>query len=379
MKNILVNFGTLKGGGGQNVGLNFLSALYGGVTASSRYNFIFLVARGSLIQDFLQKNGKYPYFVVPDNPLRRMYFEKFHSGRILRKYKIDIIYSYFGYGFFPKSTPQVCGAADSNLFFPQINFWAGYKGLSLWKHKLTDRFRIYGLKHADGIVFENPLLEQRCAELFQLKGITTTIQPSISLNYPSEQCHLPTTAQCQKKGLFLCGWQRNKQVMLIPEIAYWLKFYNVDFHFILTAPYDDSEMCREFTAKCADLDVADRVTILGPVRKEMLKDLYLQVDMVFLLSKLESFSNNIIESWAFGRALIVADEPWARALCHNAAVYVDRDRAETVALRIKDLLTDKEFYDRIVANGKEELSGYHSVEERTIEELNFLSQIYARN
>lgn len=375
--NVLVNFGTLKGGGGQNVGLNFLNALAG--TEKNGIEFFFMVAESSSIRTLLQKSGKYPYVVVPDHPLRRMYFERFRSGRILKEYSIDLIYSYFGYGLFPKTVRQVCGAADSNLFFPQIDFWAGYKGLARLKREWTDKFRISGLKKADGIIFENELLEQKCHELFSIKGMTTTIRPSISLDYPSSSCELPQVIRQKRKGLFLCGWHRNKNILLIPRIARCLKDSGTDFHFILTAPKDNSSMHQQFTKLCNDYGVTGDITILGPVGKEKLQDLYRQTDIVFLLSKLESFSNNIIEAWNYRRVLLVADEPWAHALCHEAATYVDRDSPDAIADRISRLLSDTELYERIVKKGIEELSAYPSVQERTREELKFLKTIYEQN
>jgi glycosyltransferase involved in cell wall biosynthesis len=374
--NILINFAPVKDGGGQNVGLNFLSAL--DHIDIQDYFFYFIVAKNSAIHQFLiYKNYNY-LSIFPQNPLLRILFELFLSRRILKKNKIEIIYSYFGYGLFLCGIPQVTGAADSNLLYPEINFWEGYRGLILLK-KLIDKYRIIGLKKSKGIIFENKSMENRFHEFFNIRKLTTTIYPSINLNYFQKVYYLPDSIQSTKKGLFLCGWQLNKNVMLIPKIAFFIKKHKIKFHFVLTAPKDSSYLYKKFIHLVNEYSVADYITITGRVNKEELQNLYQKIDIVFLLSKLESFSNNIIEAWSYKRVLLITDAPWARSICENAAVYVDRNNPEHIARNIVRLLSDKHLYKEIVNNGIEMLKGYPTIEEKTLKELEFIKRVYESN
>lgn len=373
--NILINFSTLKSGGGQNVGLNFISTL-----SSESDKYFFLVAKNSLIHKFLIDNGYESFKTTPNNPFARIIFELFYSRKILTTYEIDVIYSYFGYGLFPKSIPQIIGAADSNLFFSEIDFWKGYRGFPLLKKRLVDKFRIWGLKKANGIIFENRLLEIKCHELFKVKAITTTINPSINLNYEQKEYKLPQASINMKikQGLFLCGWHLNKNVLLIPAIAHHLKMLNIDFHFILTAPIDNSSLHKNFNLLIEKFNVNDMISIVGPIKKEELSSLYNQVDFVFLLSKLESFSNNIIEAWSFKRLLVISDEPWARGICGNGAVYVNRESAVAIADKIKSVLSNPDLCNSTIEHGYNNLNGYPHIEERVSQEISFIKKVYEK-
>ena len=231
---ILLNLSTLKKGGGQNVALNFLHSLEN--LGLLNDNFHFFVAEDSAPLKFISKNKGDNYTVLPSNPVKRILFEFFSSKKILSAKKIDIIYTYFGIGMFTKKIPQISGSADSNLYFPEIDFWSHYKGTARLKKWIVDYYRIWGLKRANAVVFENKIMQERSKELFGLKE-TTFIMPSINMDVSSEDLEL-LKVNNKPKGLFLCGWQLNKNIMLIPEIASHLKKQNITFEFVITAPID---------------------------------------------------------------------------------------------------------------------------------------------
>lgn len=375
--NVLINLSTLKKGGGQNVGLNFLYSLLS--IDRKRYSFHFFVANGSKIHRYLSDRGDVDFTIAPANPVKRILFEMFVSKYILNKKNIDIIYSYFGLGLFDKKIPQVSGSADSNLFFPEIDFWQEYKGLNRIKKKVVDQYRIYALKRATAVIFENEVLELRAREIYRLKK-TKYIKPSINFSSDSTEFSLPNSlSDSVPKGLFLCGWQLNKNVMLIPKIAYELKNKNIPFHFILTAPMDRSSECIEFMRLLDLYSVEDMVSIVGLVQKEELESLYEKVDFVFLLSKLESFSNNIIEAYYYRKLLFVSNELWSRSICGEAAVYVDRDSEKDIANTIVKFLSDKQLWDQSIDVNTRMLSEYPSIDERVCEELEYLEYIYEGN
>ena len=117
---ILINLATLKKGGGQNVALNFLESLVR--NNHEGYAFVFTVVKGSSIDEFLSQKTDYKLIYMPSNPLKRMIKEYFSGKSIIKRNKIDIIYTYFGSGLYPKSTPQVSGSADSNIYFPEMTY-----------------------------------------------------------------------------------------------------------------------------------------------------------------------------------------------------------------------------------------------------------------
>lgn len=294
------------------------------------------------------------------------------SKRILEKNKIDIIYSYFGIGLFPK---YISGSADSNLYFPEIDFWSHYKGIARFKKKLIDIYRIYGLKRVNAVVFENKIMLERSKELYNLKD-TKFIKPSVNFNFEGKTLEIFQDYKHVKKGLFLCGWQLNKNVMIIPKIASELKERNEKFLFIITAPEDNSIEHQNFLNLIDKYDVKEYILIIGPISKTYLKSLYEQIDYVFLLSKLESFSNNIIESWFFKKLLIVSDELWSRSICNNAAMYVSRENVKDIVDKIVFVNRNDTIKNEIITFGNNELKTYPTIKERIIQEMEYIKHVY---
>lgn len=372
---IALNFSALKKGGGQNVALNFLLSFVG---RSYKDDYFFMAAKDTKIEKFL--SARFPkdrILLLSPNPILRMLEEMTCARSFLKRNHVDVIYSYFGFGLFTKSIPQIMGSADSNLFFPEINFWSQYSGLKLVGKKLIDAYRVYGLKRCEGIVFETELLEKKCHELYKVKALTRTIRPSINIVKGNDVYILNGVKDC-KKALLLCGWQLNKNIMLVPYIAKELKSKNIPFQFIITAPLDGSAIQRQFSELASELGVESYIDIIGSVDKKYLKSLYSQIDVILLLSKLESFSNNIIEAWTYRRLLMVADEPWARDICKSGAYYVDRDDAGLIASSLHEITSNEVRYNKIITMGLQELKEYPDIEERTNQELNFIREVYER-
>lgn len=372
---LLINFATLKTGGGQNVAMNFLHAIGDDQSLAADFALSFLVARDSDPHRFLTKLNRYRYYVMPRNPVFRILTEIVFGSYIIFREKYDIIYSYFGFGFFLNRTPQVSGSADSNLFFPEIDFWRHYKGLPRAKKWLVDFYRVATLKMATAVVFENEVIENRARNLFKLAN-TVVIKPSVNISSDKEYVEFGEVAADTKKGLFLCGWQLNKNIMLIPEIAAELKRRNQSIIFILTAPKDGSAQYREFEKLVEFHGVGDFIEIIGQVKKTQLPDLYNKIDFVLLLSNLESFSNNIIEAWYYGKPLLISDALWARSICNASALYVNQSSSSDIAEIVSRVISDDVLVNSLVISGRRSLAQYPSIGMRVQEELSYMKHVY---
>ena len=377
--NLLINFSTLKVGGGQNVAMNFLSKIF--EVFLDDVNLFFIVAKNSEPHKYLKEINYKNFIVVSNNPIKRIFFENFESKEILKLWNIDIIYTYFGYGLFPKNYIQVSGVAVSNVFFPEINFWDYYPFHKKFVKKLIDKYRIYGIKKANALIFENKTMENRCKQ-FKWNYHTTFIKPSI-INYKNSKYENSIQWDFIKsdipKGLFLCGWHLNKNVLIIPKIAKILKNKNIKYKFIITAGNKKGNFIYErFKQLISEYHVNDYIEIIEPVKKSQLKFLYENIQHVFLLSKLESFSNNIIEAWFFEKPLIITDALWSKDICNNAALFVDRDKEESITSGIIKLINDSNFTKSLINEGKKELSTYPTIEQKILLEINFIKEVYEK-
>jgi hypothetical protein len=107
--------------------------------------------------------------------------------------------------------------------------------------------------------------------------------------------------------------------------------------------------------------------------------LYEQIDFVFLLSKLESFSNNIIEAWNFKKPLLISDEIWSRSICSNAAVYVPRNDVGQIVSSIEKLIEDKIFHNLIIENGSRQILSYPNIDEYYVSDDSLKQKWYSKS
>lgn len=370
----LVNFAALKQGGGQNVAMNFLHAVVRDPSLLKGIELDFIVARNSAPHRYLSTAPEARFFVFSRNPLIRVLQEMFWGSYIIAIRRYDAVYSYFGSAFYFGRTPQVCGSADSNLFFPEIDFWHHYRGLTRLKKRIVDLYRLWSLKRAAAVVFEAVLIEERAKKLYNLKT-TKVILPSINLQANYSPTSRFNFCPDMKKGLFFCGWQLNKNVFFVPKIAAALRLRDIRFQFIVTAPRDASAYHQQFERLIHENSVEDMVTVVGTISKEEIACLYDSISIVFLLSKIESFSNTIIEAWHYSKPLIISDEIWAHSICGDAAIYVDRSSENDIAEKISVLLSDIYLRDKVVISGRKKLAEYPSISSRITQEINYVQLI----
>ena len=285
MKKILFNFGPLKIGGGQNVALNFLETLSEYKTNDLEIIPSFVVAKDSNIHKKVKRYfPNNSIYIVSENPVLRVLQELFILSFKISKKNTDVIYSYFGYALILGNSKQVSGSADSNLYFPEIDFWNQESFFMRIKRYLVDRYRIFGLKNCDGIIYENAEMYKRARKMFPSKHLIL-IMPSFYKALESKE----TTLDFNKfKFRILCvsGWQKNKNITMLPEIAGLIAEYNSNVEFVITAAPDKSECYKEFSHNLVKFDVYDYFKLIGNRPKNELEDLYTKNDCVILLSLL---------------------------------------------------------------------------------------------
>ena len=372
--NILINFSAQKKGGGQNVAINFIQSIK---SVNIEDDLLVIVSKGSKIDESINTLNIKTIKFSP-NPIIRILQELILLPQIIKKHSIEIVYSYFGYTLLKRKYIQVCGVAVSNLFYPEVVFWSEYTGISLLKRRLIDRYRLFGMKRAHGLVFENENMMRRSHDLYHIEqNRTKLIKPSIQLEVANNINYDKTNKKHKlNRILLLCGWQLNKNIMEVPKIASYLKRHNIEYEFIITAPQDKSKSHKEFNSLVKKYDVDKYIKLIGVVEKENLGALYKSIDYVLLMSKLESFSNNIIEAWAYKKPLLITDADWAKSICKDGAIYVNRNCANEIADTIYACIINSKSVNKIIENGVNQLLSYPSIQQKTIEEINYLKIIY---
>ena len=308
-------------------------------------------------------------------------FQLFFLNKIVKKNKIDIIYTLFGPGLNTKNVISVTGCAYSNLFFPEIKFWDGYSSIKTKILKIIDWYRLNSTLKSNFIIFENGAMQERAIDLFKYpKEQTKLILPSISTYLDSGisnefNLRLQKIDSSKFNVLMLTGWHKNKNIEIVPYVLSNLKKAGVeDVNFIITVPEDHPDSLKLMEA-AASLSVENNILFFDVVSPSEVSPLFAHIDAVALFSLLESFSNNIIESWHFKKPLFISNEEWSRAICENAAIYVERTSALDISERITNFRNDRNLQRILMRNAELIISGYPNSKDKVDLQLNFLKKI----
>lgn len=365
---ILINFSTCKVGGAQNVALNALQVL-SEVQIGSGLDVVLLVPTRSAVEQKAFTEG-FETFGLSRNPIIRSIQEFFLIWVVHTRRPLDVVYNYWHY---IPLMPCFCvqNSADSNIYFPEIRFWNNYKGMKAWGKKLKDVYRLYGARSSDLVFVENKAIYQRLVEQ-KTHGEVRYIAPSVDL---LEMNLIP-----KRVRIFgvLSGWQRNKNIDILPYLAKEIKSLGVRVEFHLSLDEDSNDSYAHDIYEMIDsLNVRDMFKFKGTIDKDDIPSFYASVDAIMLLSNLESFSNNIAESWAFSRPIILQDVEWARYVCDSSGFYIGLENIEKEVLRLMAFCDNQDEIMSRVMQGRKMLHSLNSHRKKLQIEIDYIQCLRA--
>lgn len=117
---------------------------------------------------------------------------------------------------------------------------------------------------------------------------------------------------------------------------------------------------------------------LGWIAKEHVRPLYEACDACLMPSVLESLSSAHLEAMAWGKPQIVADLPYSRELCGDAAVYADPGSPAAWASQINVMISDPVSRSLLSKNGYSRMANFPNTWNGTAEIVrNFLQSVVA--
>lgn len=310
--------------------------------------------------------------MVPHMPKGMAYIEVRNPlgvWRAARGLKPTAVVTLFGVGLPLCPVPQIVGCAYSHLLFPDISFWADYPRGTRLRKEFRDSLRRNSFRFAAGSFVETEELRMRAVKEF---GIEDSLVRVVPPSRPSIPQQLKREDSVPGRIVYVGSANRNKGFHLIPEIAQQMLRLAGDrnWHFRLTLD-PNAPVVGEVFRRAKAYGVEDRLEFIGPVGSDTLEREYRECSAVILLSRLESFSNTILEAWAHERPLIVADEPWARGICGDAAEYATRSDSLACASACLRVVHDPVLQRRLVTSGIRQLSTFPGAVERTGAILDF--------
>ncbi len=343
---------------------------------------VYVVTHGTRVHQLLQERYSERVISIHNTLLSRLYFQLLGLTSIVKRFEIQVIYTMFGPGIFSRGVKSVTGCAYSNIFFPEVDFWQKESFLNKIKLKLIDRYRLRSTLQSDAIVFENAAMMKRCSSLYGYpESKTILIFPSISEYSVSHRSadfddRLRQLDVPKFHILMLTGWHSNKNIQVVPNVLAALKRQGInDVRFIITVAPDHPNSIQLMEI-ARSMGVADNIILFSAVAPNEVPELIKKSDALALFSLLESFSNNIIESWYFEKPLFISDEEWSRSICNDAVIYVDRNSPFSIAQKIIAYRGDDKLQNETKEFAKLELLKYPDPKKKVALQVEFLRKVW---
>ena len=162
--------------------------------------------------------------------------------------------------------------------------------------------------------------------------------------------------------LYLSGPHPNKRIHCLAQIFLNLSKLDPRFRLVVTLP--EGLYLDRVLSSFDQIGVSHLVVNVGPVEPSNILEVFSSASAVINVARLESFSNNWVEAWAFSRPLIVSDYEWARASCGDAAIYVDVFNPREAAQAIFDGVLSSRNRQSLIEEGFARLDALPSSEEK---------------
>ena len=331
----MLNLIPVCSGGGLSNALSFLNQLN---QSPLKNKFLIVLRKKSPLESSCLHLGL-DFIGLKGSLLHRLAFEFFGAKRLCKKYSIGCVFTLFG-------TPPlnlgeirtVTGFARSNIIEREAGFW-DFKGVSKYLYKIKDFLIEILARRSDVIIVETKRLKRLCLNnnVFPFSQIRLVeMQPNSML--AKKLFELSPRVPTNIKGsrffdiLYLAGAQKNKRIEKSARIIYEIRrqFYEqklVDFFGEprLITTVGESSYLSVIRENFENFNIPFCHKDIGAVPAESLCEVISSATCLINIARLESFSNNWVESWASGRILLSTNKEYARENIGNYGFYFDVD------------------------------------------------------
>jgi glycosyltransferase involved in cell wall biosynthesis len=355
---ILIDMSPLKSGGGVQLAYNFLDEL---THAEIGSNELYLLVPEGGFEDYYSHPKISKIISAPHSKIKRTIFESITLPQILVKEKIKTIFTFFGSGLpHPRFIKSVVGVAYPTICYPDSPFWNYLPLKAKYKTALINYYRIKRLSKANIIFVETEIMKKRLMKILPINEKNIFLVPPSPSNYLEAQT-LQTSAE--RRVLLLSGNSPQKNLWRLYAIAVELKKMNFALKFLVSVSERDWRSSLKEEGIDGNL-LKEYFEFIGVIHQKDISKAYANVDVLLMLSDLESFSNNHMEAWKVGVPQIVSDRDFARAICRDSAVYIEPHSPQETARTLAEVLNDNQLRQQLVERGKVYLQELPSQKER---------------
>ena len=364
---ILINTSNIVIGGGIQVSLSFIEAL-------KKYtNNFYYILLSPKVYGQINRN-KYPnnfkFFLIENSPsnlkkrikiLNKLY-------RLENLISPDIVFTVFGPAYWKPKSLHVSGFADGWCYTPDSIAFVRLSLLKRLKLKFVILIKNKFIKKSDYLIVETEVAKRNIEKHLRYSSEKIfVVGNTYHQSFIKEPIKIKKCTNDIYKILVLSANYPHKNLNIINEVIKKLNLKsNFKFQFILTIPN------KQFRENFFD---SDSIINIGPQDIEACRDLYLQADVLFLPTLLETFTANYPEAMITRTPILTSDLNFARELCGDAALYFNPLSSIDIADKILQLRTDKNLKNILIENGIMRLKKFETSDSRANKYLSIFKKI----
>lgn len=292
---------------------------------------------------------------------------------LVEKLHVEVVLTVFGPSRWAPKVSHLCGFARAQLLMPE----SPYLQVMTLKQRVIEKILNWFVKRyfnpcKDKFFYsENKMISERVEKLFPgSKCYTITNYYNQVFDHPEQWRVRQLPSFDGVTLLTIATYYPHKNLSISLGISRYLKdkYKGFKFRFVFSVDEKDFGVIPE--------DLKEHFCFIGTVDISECPSLYQQCDIAFQPTLIECFTASYPEAMRMERPIITTDMAFAKGLCGEAAAYYSAMDAGDAAEAIYRIANDKDYSDRLVAKGKEQLlsfDDYNSRGEKIIKILELLA------
>jgi len=357
---VLLNAVAAKMGGAAN----YIRTLAREVADQHQHEFLFLVpeSQAAAIREIAPHIRVIASNVAEQSFLRRLWFDQFELPRILRRERIDVLFSTANFATFFCSCRQLLLVRNS-LYFSSV-----YRSKILphksWEIRAAEALRRWlvrrSLKAADVVLTPSQAMLDELRTAVDVRkavvnhyGVDRQRFHSASKTFAADGC---------VSLVFTSLYSEHKNLGTLFRALLELEASGQRCRLITTANPDWEEIdnpIRDSDRKLAkELKRRELIQLTGVLAGPALDQLYARGDIFVYPSVVESFGHPLLEAMSAGLPIVAADVPINRELCGDAALYFSAFNADDCARQIGALIEEADRRDELIERGLQRVNEF---------------------
>ena len=282
--------------------------------------------------------------------LKRLWFDQITLRRMLRRERVDVLYSTANVGMFLCPFPQVLLVRNS-LYFSPLFLQHTLSRMSV-RARLTNALRRWlvcrSVEWADIVITPSESMMQDLRAFVDQPSSKFHVIPygTILERFQDEGLSATEQQNGTVRLLHISHYADHKNVGVLFESLEELRAIGItNVVLSTTADVEDTRYVVSFCrvsdrALLSKPSISECVRLLGDVPYEQVAKVYRGHDIFVFPSLAESYGHPLVEAMASGLPVVAANLAYARELCGDAAMYFDPFSAYDLARQISRLVAD---------------------------------------